>query len=121
MLLFAIPLVTPHLSAQVTTGAVTGTIRDNTGAVVVKAQVTLTDDGTVQSARTESTATRTYVFSVVNPGAYTLHVAMQGFKEETTPGVQVHIQETVKLDYTLTVGAPTEEVTVAYETPLMET
>lgn len=107
--------------AQLTNGNVTGTIKDNTGAVVPGASIILTNEGTGDAAHTHSTSTGTYVFDLVNPGIYTLRVEAKGFKTEVTSGMQVHVQEILKQDYTLAIGSDTEQVTVTSENPLLQT
>ena len=57
-------LSAPMLFAQ-GTGSITGTVRDNTGAVVAKAEVTLTDTGTRTTQKTTTNGDGEYLFAAV--------------------------------------------------------
>ena len=79
---FCFLLVPSHrVFAQVDEGSITGTIQDNSGALVPNAQVTLlnTDQGTV--LQTKSGGSGDYTFAPVRAGHYTLTVTAQGFSK----------------------------------------
>ena len=69
--------------AQVDEGSISGTVTDQSGAVVVNATVTLlnTDQGITLQAKTNSTGG--YTFSPVRIGHYTVTVTAQGFAKTT--------------------------------------
>jgi len=69
------------LPAQIDTGGVTGTVKDSSGAVVAGAKITLTNDGTGVSIRTDSTSTGTYFFGGLLPASYTLEAQSGGVQE----------------------------------------
>jgi hypothetical protein len=71
---------TPSWSQSLTSGDITGTVLDPSGAAVANATVTLTnkDTGTTQTTTTNSTGA--YRFSLLNPGKYSLSVAAQVFR-----------------------------------------
>jgi Carboxypeptidase regulatory-like domain len=101
------------VSAQTaTTGALTGTVTDPSGAVIAGATVTLTDNGTGQSRTTTSDSSGSFKFSLLPPGNYSVKFSASGFKEATVPTVTVNITETPVLNRTLEVGAQSEQVTV---------
>ena len=58
--------------AQVTTADLVGTVADSSGAVVVSAQVTATNEGTSQSRSAQTDASGNYLISQLAPGRYTL-------------------------------------------------
>ena len=105
--------------AGIDTGNVTGTVMDQTGAIVQKAQCTLTnvDTGTTQKAI--STSAGAYVFTQVQVGTYSLKIAAQGFEESVINGVVVHIGATLTEDVSLHVGAASTSVTVTSAAPLL--
>lgn len=107
-------------AAQLTVGHVTGVVKDSSGAIVPGAAVTLTNDGTGISAKVTSTADGVYTFAEVNPGSYSLRVTAPGFQSAETHGIQVHIQESVTQDYSLSVGNVSEQVTVDTSVPLLQ-
>jgi hypothetical protein len=113
-------LLSLTVSAQLTVGHITGTITDTSGAVIVGAQITLTNDGTGAETRTLSTSAGSYTFEQVDPGTYSLHVEAKGFTTDITNGVVVHVQETVTQNYKLAVGDVTTQVTVIEAVPLLQ-
>jgi hypothetical protein len=58
-------LVASSLSAQISQGGVAGTVKDQSGAVVPNAHITLTNQETNVSLTTQSTSSGTYVFGTV--------------------------------------------------------
>ena len=113
-------LLSLSVNAQLTVGHITGTITDTTGAVIVGAQVTLTNDGTGGETRTLSASTGSYTFEQVDPGTYSLHVEAKGFTTAITTGLDVHVQQTVTQNYKLAVGNVNTQVTVSVATPLLQ-
>jgi hypothetical protein len=76
---------TPVLLAQ-GTGSITGTVRDNTGAVVPKAEVALTDTGTLNSLHSTTNTEGEYLFAAVPPGTYDLAINAVGFAKYESKG-----------------------------------
>jgi hypothetical protein len=100
-------------SAQ-TTGSATlrGTLKDQKGAVVPNATVTLINEATKGERKTTSSEEGSYVFTALIPGTYTLRVESSGFKTVNQSGVAVETASTRAVDITLDVGQPSETVTV---------
>ncbi|HEX9366711.1 MAG TPA: carboxypeptidase-like regulatory domain-containing protein, partial [Vicinamibacterales bacterium] len=77
-------------SAQITTGNITGTVKDAQGGVVPGATVTLIDEAKgTRLAPATTNDTGTYVFPNVTAATYTVEVAMDGFKTAQRKGVPV--------------------------------
>src|SRR6266852_4059140 len=76
--------------AQITTGTVTGSVKDPSGAVIPGATVVLTSEtrGT-KSAPAVTNETGNYVFPNVTPDTYTVEVALEGFKTVRRGGIAV--------------------------------
>src|SRR5690348_17125811 len=74
-------LVVPRGWAQTTLGAVSGTVRDPSGAVVPSANVVLTNTATGIVADTKSNEVGFYLFPSVAPGSYTLAVQSAGMQK----------------------------------------
>jgi hypothetical protein len=106
---------------QVTTGSVLGTVTDSQGQVVPGATVTLTDPskGTSNSVTTDAEGTFAAPFLV--PGTYEVAVELTGFKRYVRQGVVVQVNDRVRVDATLEVGALTEVTTVVGAAPLVKT
>ena len=79
-----------HAAAQITTGTVTGTIKDAQGGVIPGATVVLISEtkGT-KSTPAVTNETGDYVFPNVTADTYTIEVTMEGFKTLTRKGIKV--------------------------------
>ena len=109
LLLVAVPCLLAQTSES---GAITGTVKDTTGAVITTASVTITSLGTGQKRTVTTGDTGIYNFTLLAPGSYSLAIEAKGFKKLTVPSITVVVTETVALSNVLTVGAATQEVTV---------
>jgi hypothetical protein len=94
------------------TGALTGTITDPSGAVISGATVTITNVGTGQSRDATTDSSGVYKFSLLQPGNYSLKFSATGFKPAEVSSVTVNITETPVLNEKLEIGGQTSEVTV---------
>ena len=103
------------------TGALTGTVKDPSGAVVPNATVTLTSLDTGQARTDMSGADGTYRFSLLPPGNYRVKIEASGFKPLEVPSVTVAVTETAQLDRNLEVGAQSQTVTVESEVVAVQT
>ncbi len=106
--------------AQIATGGITGTVHDQTGAVVPNAKITLTNDSTGVTNSTVSTSTGTYSLTGVMPGSYTLQGEANGFQTFVESGLQVHVQATLTVDMPLVAGKVANQVTVTAAAPLLQ-
>jgi hypothetical protein len=104
-------LATP-LRAQVTTGTILGTVRDNSQAVVSGAQVTITEAGKGTSQKFNTDDTGAYSAPFLIPGTYTVTVEMAGFKKQIRTGVVLQVDQKARLDFVLEVGEITETIDV---------
>lgn len=124
LLVFCFALLTALMStqayAQIEMGSVTGTVKDQSGAVVAHAQCTLTNLGTNISQKAISTVAGAYTFPTVPIGNYSLKVTAPGFKEYQLDSIQVHIQTVVTADIPLEVGQVSQEVSVSAAAPLLQ-
>lgn len=102
-------------------GAIVGVVSDSSGAVVPKAQVTLTntDQGLVLKATADGRGV--YSFSPVKIGNYTVSATATGFSTTLQEHLHVDAQQRVDADLVLKPGTASESVTVSTEPPLLET
>src|SRR2546422_11015213 len=107
--------------AQVDTGAILGTVKDQSGAVVPGAKVTLTNEGTSFSISTTTGPDGGYTFTPVKIATYTINAEFQGFQKASHPHVTVNVQQQVVVDFTLQPGQVTQTVEVTAEVPLLQT
>jgi len=82
---------TSLMAQTASTGALTGTISDASGAVVVGATVTLTSLDTGQARTTTTMADGTYKFSLLAPGNYRVRIEAGGFKRAVIPSAAVSV------------------------------
>jgi len=104
-----------------TFGEITGHISDSSGASVPATQITLTNVATNAVRTTSSTASGDYTFPAVAPGFYNIKFEHAGFKTGNINNLQVQVQQTVRLDFTLQVGPLTESVEVSASAELLQT
>ena len=110
---------TASLSAQ-TAGTISGHIDDSTGATIPEAEVTLKNVGTGTERKTVTTGSGDYTFTEVPVGVYTVSATHAGFKTASSTNVQVQIQQSVRLDFTLQVGAVTDSIEVEASGTLLQ-
>src|SRR5580692_7896945 len=70
-------------SAQTSTGRVTGTVTDQSGAVVSGATINATNVGTSRTVTVQSGAAGEYSIPALEPGAYKIEVTAPNFKSST--------------------------------------
>jgi len=98
---------------QETTGSISGTITDSSGAVIKGATVTLTNTDRGQKIRTLTTSSAGFYTGTSLPlGVYTVQVANSGFKTEAVTGLVLHANDALTVNRTLVAGGATEIVSV---------
>ena len=112
---------TRSASAQVLYGSIVGTLTDETGAVVPKAVVTVTNTSTGLSRQATTDDAGYYSIPNLPEGTYDLSVSASGFRPYTQTGVNVPINAVTRVDATIQVGAVTEEVTVEASAAVLQT
>jgi hypothetical protein len=94
------------------TATLTGTIRDNTGAVIPNASVTLKNSATGIVHELKTNSSGEYVAAALPPGQYNLSVSVAGFRKYQADGVILRVAQNARIDVTMRVGNSHEEVTV---------
>ena len=107
--------------AQVLYGTLVGDVTDSTRAGVPGASVTITHKETNLSREATTDTTGTFRFVNVQPGTYTVKVAMTGFKEYSKENVPVTPNTISRVDVSLAVGQISEAITVQSERALLQT
>lgn len=106
--IFALILAAAPLYAQFDTAEVLGTVRDKTGAVVPKASLTLLNVDTGIQAKASADDSGNYTFSNVKIGLYKVTAEAKGFSAEAASDVRVNVGARQRVDFSLAVGAVTE-------------
>src|SRR5882724_11053149 len=109
-------------NAQTTTvGTISGTIRDEKGAVVPKAEVVITDEATGASRTVNADDSGFYLAARLPAGRYTVSTSPQGFKKTVATAVDLHVAENKVVNLDLQVGQVSETVTVSSDSAPVET
>ncbi|MCH8269375.1 MAG: carboxypeptidase regulatory-like domain-containing protein, partial [Acidobacteria bacterium] len=108
-------------NAQVTTGTISGTVQDSTGAVIPGVDVTVTnlDTGITRSASTDVEGR--YQVLNIGSGNYEVQAQTGGFRTEIRRGIVMTVGRRAVVNFDLQVGAVTQTVEVTGEAPLVET
>jgi hypothetical protein len=109
------------VAQQGTLGALGGTIRDASGAVVTGAKVIIRNAGTNETRTTKSNDEGVYTFNQILNGTYTVIVEREGFATETFREVIVLTGQHYSLNVRLKVGATTETIEVVAGQDLVHT
>jgi len=100
------------MAQSATTGAITGSVTDPSGAVISGAMVSATNIATGQSRSATTDPNGAYTISLLPPGNYSVKISASGFKTAEVPSVTVNVTETVALNRSLEVGSQSQQVTV---------
>jgi hypothetical protein len=108
-------------AAQLTTGTITGTVTDQSGAAVPGATITVKNVETGISRSTVAGPTGRYELSNLSIGQYEVSATSAGFQTSVRSGIALTVGRTAVVDHALQVGEVTQAVTVTGEAPLIET
>lgn len=114
-------VTSPVASAQTLYGSITGTITDQSNALVVKATVTAVNTATGLARQTLTDQNGYYALQNLQEGAYDLSITAPGFKPVTQKGVAVRINNVIRTDVSLEVGGVAESITVEASTAALQT
>jgi hypothetical protein len=111
-------LFTPAAFSQVS-GVLSGTVADQSGAVVVSASVIARniDLGTSRTAFTDSSGR--YLIPSLPTGNYEVRVSKSGFSEAVRAGIHLLLNQDATLDFRLALGRPTQQITVTADAPIV--
>jgi hypothetical protein len=116
--MIAISLATA--AAQVDTGVISGIVTDSSGAIVPGASVTVTQQETNVRATLSTNEAGFYSAPALHPGHYDVAVGKEGFQAQRKTGIELRVQDRLEVNFNLTVGATSTELTVAAAAPLLE-
>ena len=117
----ALAIVPAAAQAQVLYGSVIVDVRDDSGAAVPGADVTLVQQETNWTRSGVSADNGAATFATVPPGTYKITVTLTGFKESVTNGVNVLQNDVTRVSTMLVVGAMTDAITVTAEAEVLQT
>jgi carboxypeptidase family protein/TonB-dependent receptor-like protein len=121
LVLFVLASAVPALRAQVLYGSLVGTVTDQSGAVIPKAQVRASSPATGEVREVTTDAEGRYTIGNVVAGTYDLQVSAPGFRQVTTTGVTATINTVTRVDVQMELGSQTQEVTVSGSAAQLQT
>src|SRR5258707_3449265 len=111
--LLAIALLLPITALAQTSGSITGEVTDQSGAVAPNAAVTATNTKTNVARSTTTNTAGIYSLPDLSPGTYEVKVAAAGFANIVKTNIELEVQQTARVDFTLSVGQAVQTVEVS--------
>jgi len=110
----------PLLQAQETTGSISGTVHDPSGALIANANVIVRspDAGSVRQVTTDSEGR--WSVTTLPIGMYEVVIEKAGFKKAIKTGIVLNVNDHLAVNSSLDVGEVSETTTVTAEVPLLE-
>ncbi len=107
--------------AQVNTGTISGTVSDNTGAVVPGAEVTVKNTDTGLNRVLNTSERGRYIAPQLTLGSYEVTASAPGFQTGVRKGITLAVGQEAVVDFVLKLGAVAETIEVTGEASLVET
>jgi len=124
LIVFAIVLMiceAPRTQCQTANATLSGTVRDPSGASVPHANVTAIQVDTGQSRQTIGGDSGDYAIPNLPIGNYRITVEAPGFKKTVVSSITLQVNQIAQLDFTLEIGAISEQVSVSEQVPILAT
>ncbi len=99
-------------SQGITTTSLSGAVVDQTGSVVLGAEIVIKDDSTGAEFKTASASNGTFSVPALTAGTYTVTISARGFKQVVIRGVKIDTGIPASVNATLEVGATTDSVII---------
>jgi hypothetical protein len=107
--------------AQTDDGQIAGNVKDSTGAPVASANITVRNEKTGLERRTNANGEGSFVLTNLPPASYTVTGRSEGLGPTEYSNVDLQVGEVRKVDLVLQPTAVTQQITVAAETPQIDT
>ena len=118
---FAICVCTSAAWAQTVTGTITGTVTDQSGAVVPGADVTAHNVQTGVDSKAKTNGAGFYRVEFLPIGRYTVAISASGFGTDNVPEFQLEVLQTANFNVKLSVGGGATTVDVSTAAPILNT
>jgi len=120
VVLVGVALLVVQAPAQTNRASITGTVTDDSGAVVPAVEVTATDKATNVATKATSNQDGIYVIPNLVPGAYSVEFRKDGFERVLRESVTLQSTEIARLDTSMKIGAISETITVTTDAPVLD-
>ena len=114
---FALKIV----AGQSTNGTISGIVFDPSGRAIPGADILIVNDATRISYPGATNLEGIYAIPNLPPGPYRIQVAKNGFKTLIKPDIVLHVEDALAINFTLSVGAASEIVTIQGGAPIINT
>ena len=98
---------------QGASGQITGAVTDASAAAVQGASLSVSNESTGLKRQTETNERGAYSFPLLPPGSYRVSVLKPGFRPMTRTNLELVVNQTARVDFSLEVGAMAESVEVS--------
>jgi hypothetical protein len=107
--------------AQSDVGTIVGFVRDQSGAVLPNAKVTIANEGTGEEHTVATDSQGHYTVPSLPPASYSVTAEASGFKKFTSSHNKLDSNSTISIDANLSVGAATQTVEVSDTASVLQT
>src|SRR6202140_4647011 len=114
------PLLPSTAYAQVAGATLSGTVADQSGAILPQATISIRNVATDITRTTTTSSAGFYSVPNLLPGSYDVKASAQGFSNHMATGVTLTVGEQQVLNFTLQVGQMTQTIQVSTEAPNVE-
>jgi hypothetical protein len=122
ILFLATAFITQAFAQGGATGAITGTVQDNSGAIIANAEVRITNQDTKVLERTVQTgADGTFTAPLLPVGKYSLAITSAGFAQRDFRDIEVRVTETTRIIAKLSPEAVQQNIEVQAEVQEVDT
>lgn len=106
---------------QANTGTIVGAVHDATGGVLPGVSVTIRNEATNISRTVVTSASGDYSAPLLQPGSYEVSADLTGFVKKDIGNVQLQVNQTIRIDFGLSLAGVQQEVSVSAAAPLIQT
>src|SRR3984885_6084402 len=104
-----------------TVGSISGTVTDQTGAVIPDTTVTALNLDTTVQQTTKTNGSGFYNFAALPVGRYEIEILREGFQPYKRTGLVIDVNSQLRVDISLSMGEKSEEVVVSSAAVQVET
>jgi Carboxypeptidase regulatory-like domain len=109
----ALVIVFTTTSLGQTSGRISGTVKDMSGAVIPKSTVTATNTATGVKQSTATDESGIFSFPLLGIGAYTIEAEAPGFQTQSKTGIKIDVNSALTVDFALKIQEASQTVTVS--------
>ncbi len=121
LLILGLLCVAFRVAPAQTVGEITGEVKDSSGASAPNVAVTATNAETNVARSTVTNSVGVYSFPGLTPGIYQVKASASGFQTVVKSNIELQVQQTARVDFTLEVGSATQTIEVSSTAALLST